>query len=540
MSIQPVRLNLTSASFPLISTNIGRSGFTRMRDDTNYVITNQYSGSQADRDIGIPMPMYMHNVIPTTQGLKSVGYEKILTGLRGIKHFDKVIMLRSKDERKNFFVPAGGRNYILGAANPTNWTSFQFPALYNGQVTHAYINGRTFVCYERMGVFEYDPILNNFTAVPFNGIVSSGFFGITNANNYLIAWDANTVYWSSAIDATEFTPSLSTTSGSGKVQSARGAIVCCLPIHDGFIVYTTANAVAVTFTGNARFPWAFRELPGSAGIANSEHVTYDANYDSHFAWTTSGMMELTKQKATPIWPEVTDFLTERYYETFTDVPELGREDYDFATAWSSATQHWEATPYGDAPFVQRFLVNPVRVKMNFLGTRYITVSYGPEQTLTHVLVYDVALQRWGKLKIYHSDIFQWVKPNLKGGEIEPRRSFGILSPNGAIRIVDFDEDAIAQDSVLLYGKLMGQRGKRIQLSAIEVENIRPESNFTIRVLPSTTGKTYERQVVPLRTIAANNFSRYQCRTTGVNHCLLATGQFNLNTLQIEYTLVGGR
>lgn len=537
MAIQTSRLNITAATFPLISTNFGRSGITRMRDDTNYVITNQYSGAQADRDIGIPMCIYMHNVIPTTQGLKSVAFKEVIRPQSNEDEFDKIILLRSQDELKNFFVPAAGKNFILAATNPESWTSYKFPTLYNGNVTHAYINGKTYICYERYGVFEYDALLNSFQAVNFNGIVTNGIGGITSANNYLVMWDSDTVYWSSAIDQLDFTPSLSTTAGSGKVQSARGAIVCCLPIHDGFVVYTTANAVVGTFTGNIRFPWSFREIPGSAGISTSEHVTYDANYDTHFAWTTSGMQEISKQKAIVIWPEVSDFLTERYFEDYTGA-DNNNINTDVAEAFSSRTQLWQKEVWNLKTFQQRLLKNDMRVKLNFLGSRYVVVSYGPEKFLTHMLIYDIALQRWGKLRIKHSDVFQWVKPNYKYNSIEPRKNFGILKPDGSIVIADFDEASEAKDSVILYGRLMGLRGRSMQLNAIEFENVQQSKKFNCKVLTSFDGKNYERLEQPLETIASDDLRRFQLRATGINHCILMEGTFNLNTLQIEFTLRG--
>jgi hypothetical protein len=137
-------------------------------------------------------------------------------------------------------------------------------------------------------------------------------------------------------------------------------------------------------------------------VLDPEHVTFDTNYDTHFAWTSSGMLEINKQKAIPIWPEVTDFLTENYYE------------------YAEGTQ-----------LKQIFLKDKMRIKLAFLGARYVIISYGPK-TLEYALIFDIALRRWGKLKIPHVDWFPWVSPSYKYNELEARKSFGVLQADGTI------------------------------------------------------------------------------------------------------------
>lgn len=533
------RLNLTGAAFPLLSTKLGSSVMARHEYDTNYVISNEYSGTQADRDIGIPTHMYMHNIVPTTYGVKSIGFEEVVGSLGDdYRVFDKMLLLRAQDETKVFFSPARGRNYILGAVNPNAWVSFPFPALQNGRVTHAYVNGKTYIAYQQQGMYEYDPVLNTFTIVNPIGIVGSSVHGVCNANNYLIVWDSTTVYWSSAIDALEFTPSLSTTSGSGKVQAARGAIVCCLPIHDGFIVYTTANAIVANFTGNTRFPWSFKEIPGSAGIVDPEHVTYDSNYDVHFAWTTSGMLQVDKQRAVQVWPEVSDFLTERTIEY--DI--VGQTLEDYAPYWASETQILKATEAIKNFLMRVEFAENLRVKLTFLGSRYIFISYGAPNTdeFLYALVYDLALKRWGKIKIPHVDFFTWVKPNYKYNAIEPKKSIGVLGRDGKISVVDFGATTQAKDSLYMFGRIKPRRERVSTLHSIRLETVPQNSNFNIKVLSSTINNIYPKMTNPILAIRSNDFRKYNLRTTGFDHILVLRGTFDLSNCEIEFSLAGVR
>lgn len=77
------------------------------------------------------------------------------------------------------------------------------------------------------------------------------------------------IAWSSLIDPTDFTPSLVTGAGGGAVQGAKGDIVCCVSHTIGLVIYTNQNAVAAPTSGNARYPFNFRELVASGGIASS-------------------------------------------------------------------------------------------------------------------------------------------------------------------------------------------------------------------------------------------------------------------------------
>ena len=69
------RLNTSQTAFPFISTMFGRSILQRNREDSNLPLGRPMSELNDDRDIGIPSIIYMHNVMPTSQGFSGVEYK---------------------------------------------------------------------------------------------------------------------------------------------------------------------------------------------------------------------------------------------------------------------------------------------------------------------------------------------------------------------------------------------------------------------------------------------------------------------------------
>jgi hypothetical protein len=526
-----IRLNLTAAYIPLCVSFSGQQTVVRNVEDTNYVITNAYSGEGADKDLGIPMVIYGENILPTIQGMQSISYKQQTQPLGNgqISNFNEAIILRDKNESRTLFCPANGTNYIL---NNGAWLSFPFPLKNSGMVTHAYSNQRTFIFYANTGAYEYT--INGFSRVTLAGLEVANISGITNANNYLIAWDSKRIYYSSAINPTDFIPSLSSGAGSEFVTKVRGAIVCCLPTADGFIIYTTANAVLATYTDNIRYPWRYKEIEGSAGINKPEHVSYDANYSGHFVWTESGLMMYSQGKASIIFPEITDFISNKLVEEY--IGETGKQNHvNEAAVFSSETQDFHSRPYGDNGIVEYHLLNQAHVKLTFVGSRYFAFSYGyRNKHYDWVIVYDFGLRRFGKLKIHHSDCFHSVP--TPGSELVPKEIFGFLQPNGAVVLVDFS-DMATDGGVLLLGRIQHTRGKLLEVQETELSSSRP-SDITLHILPSNDGKNFLPAVLPQEAIKERNYSRWHSRVT-VKNCVLAIkGTFNLVDTLLKVVVKG--
>jgi hypothetical protein len=536
MPVKTIRLNLTAAYIPLCVSFSGQQTAVRSVEDTNYVITNAYSGEGADKDLGIPMVIYGENILPTIQGMQSVSYkEEVLANqLRPSEtRFDRAIILRDKNETRYLFSPGNGTNLVL--KNKT-WLEFPFPVRNSGMVTHAYSNQRTFIFYANTAAYEYKlgGVNGTFSRVPLKGLEVQNITGITNANNYLIAWDSKRIYYSSAIDPTDFVPSLSSGAGSEFVTKVRGAIVCCLPTSDGFIIYTTANAVLATYTDNIRFPWRYKEIEGSAGINKPEHVSFDANYSGHFVWTESGLMMYLKDKASIIFPEITDFIANKLVEEY--IGDTGKQNHQNETAvFASETQDFSSKPYGDNGIVEYHLLNQAHVKVTFLGSRYFAFSYGYRtKYLDWVIVYDFGLRRFGKLKIRHTDCFHSIP--TPGSDLVPKDIFGFLQPDG--RVVNIDFSDMKQDTgVLLLGRIQHTRGQLLEINSVELSSTRP-SDTAIQLLPSNDGKNFMPAEFPQEVIKERNYTRWHSRVTAKNFALVIRGTYSLVDALIDVIVKG--
>jgi hypothetical protein len=537
MSTHVFRLNLTSAAFPLLSRYGGRSIYTRGRTDTNYVVSNGYSGTYADRDMGIPMPIYMENVLPTTYGFKAVGYAEHKSKTSN-PYFNTCFSLRSSKENTYLFSPAQGKNYISKSGQNT-WQSFPFATAIAGQVTVAYIHQKTYVCYARNGVYEYDETTDTFNQVVLTGITANKLEGITSANNYMVAWTQDTVYWSSPLSSLDFTPSLSTAAGSEQVNAVKGKIVACTPIADGFIIYTTSNAVTARYTGNDKFLWNFVEVAGSSGITSIEHVAYDSNAELHYNWATTGLFltDLRSPKgATSVqfMPEISDFLLDTLQEEY-----VGNNNNlsvtNVSEVWSGETQSYPGYTVGENNLVEYRLGNKPQVKLAHIANRYLCISYSAKNSavFSYCLVFDTALKRLGKLKIEHTDCFESTQAT---GDLF--NAIGFLQKDGAILTVN-SSTVSSFNSVFLFGKVQHSKEKMLTLFGVEVENA-TDTNSQLSILTSLDGKNFLPDKHPLPTILTKNLQKYQCRITGINHSFKITGDFHLVSLQGTATTYGDR
>ena len=71
-----IRLHVKTAHIPTLSSHVGSNLAVRSRSDSDYIITDAYTGTAANEEIGISQIAYAHNVLPANFGVKSVGYEQ--------------------------------------------------------------------------------------------------------------------------------------------------------------------------------------------------------------------------------------------------------------------------------------------------------------------------------------------------------------------------------------------------------------------------------------------------------------------------------
>ena len=511
MSQVTYRANLSAKSFPFISANWGRTIIVPQYDNTY----NRVLASQADRDadVGIPQVYYCHNVMPHGQGFQTVGYT-ILTPGPGLGHiFAHIYLLRAVNDTKHYLVQANNGDLYL--FNGTTWT-FLFNKPF-AQITVAYVSGNTYIYISNIdftgaacagGCYIYDPVTPTINVQALTAVPIGTPLGIVGSAGYLILYNSTQVAWSSTIDPTDFTPSLVTGAGYGSVEGTRGTIVGLVSHTLGFFVYTTANVVVGLYSGNSRFPFNFREIVGSGGISSLSSVSVDANTGNQYAYTTSGLQLISSTQTQTIFPEVTDFISGQTFE-----------DYDTITD----------------TFVTQTISTTLLKDITVISDRYLVISYGVT-ALTHALVYDFILQRWGKLRIEHVKCFEYRLPNAGVTEI-PRQSIAFLQTDGDIRRVNFSTEANwdpGYTTVIFLGKYQFVRQRLLQLDEVHIENVSPKGTFSVTNLYALDGKNTQAENGYLLD-SAGEYRHYGfSNSIGVNHSLRIKGQILLESLVLVF------
>jgi hypothetical protein len=552
MATQKFRGALRSASFPLVSTMQGRTVVQAQLDlGTQRQQRTPAGGAEAAiSDPDIPQILYCENVIPTGEGYMSVKFVETLVGIPGSSAFDSVINLRDSDERTFPYSPAGGLNYIFKAATNSWISTNPNTALAGRTITRAFVNGRTFICFSGMGVYEYDSGTDALVHLTLIGLTDAAVSGIGGSSNYLLAYDTTTIYWSSLINPLDFVPSLITGAGFAVPQDVRGNITAILGTNGGFVIYTPVNAVAAVFSNNSRSPFNYKEITNAGGVMSYEQVSSEQSSGIQYAWTSNGLQKITLQTSEPVSGEVNDFLTGRVYE-----------DYDRVTNRLILTQ---------APTTE------FSIKVAYISGRCLVLSYSVDGsgTYQYALLYDTTLKRWGKLKIEHVDCFAYRPPALVGdlsyddlvttgyddlgitaydglatGIVTApasKRAIGFLSADGTVKVLvaDYNKDT-AEDGVIIFGKFQLIRARLFTLQTADFEGGYADAvdgNSLVRATAMATLDGANMDVVAdMKLLRATRFThKFAKRITGTNVSIALDGSFALSSYLIEGEMDGDR
>lgn len=530
------RANLSADDIPLLSASQGQTVIVGKFDQDYTLDSNPNNVQRLQKEKQIADAYYAHNVLPTGEGYRSIGFLDKIAGVVGETSFDRIFTLRDINENKSFFSPAGGANFIFDKNRITWQSTNPLVAQENTLVTVAYLSGETYIYYSKVGCFKYDKVLQQLVPVVLTGLVAAQVNGICSANGFMLAWDdLNNVYRSQSASPLNFTPDSSLGSGAGVPEDIRGKIVILLPISNGFIVYTTANAVGATFQQNIRYPFIFKEIEGSSGLISVDHVSWQDNLGEHYFWSKAGLLKVNKSKAMPVFPKITDFLVAKIFE-----------DFDTTTNTFTISK----------------LLSQLNVKVTSVGSKYVVISYGIDQ-FTHAIIYDLAYKRFGKVKIDHVDCFNYYSPNLSGDlswdglqdltwddlglttwdqlgtqiqtADQPKEIVAFMNNDGSISIINFELTHVTGDvGVLVLGKYQFSRANLLCLDEIAIENIEPGSDFELVLLTSLDGKNTKYTSRPFNDINQGQFRHYQTDKTGKNHSLVAKNTFNISSLQLVF------
>jgi hypothetical protein len=402
-----------------------------------------------------------------------------------------------------------GAVYTL-ASGATIWNLVSAPIFSTttdlaNNVTIGTVNGISYLFYKGLSAVKYNSSTNTFVPVTLTALALADVIGIVASSGYLIAYTKDAIAWSSTIDPTDFAPSEVTGAGGGKLADIAGNVVFVATNTLGVIIYTTANAVAGTYTGNAKYPFKFREIRSAKGVARASLVAYEANSDSQFVYSKSGLQAITSAQAEIVLPEVTDFITDGVIE-----------DYN------TSTNQYEYTS-GDA----------MLIKLTFIASRYLIISYGLTE-YTHALIFDISLKKLGRLKVTHVDIFEF----LGDPQVPDKQFIAVALASGEVKLVELSAKSDNSNGVLILGKLQLTLSKYLMLHGAELEGVEESSAFTLGSQVSLDGTSFT--VVMGNVLeSSGRFRSYGFRATGKNHSLVLTGKFSLRTAQIVCSAAGG-
>ena len=511
--------------------------------DQNIRVPERFYGEISSADFGVPQLIYCENVMPAGEGLISTSFVDVLPALPAAPaQFDQILQLRDFDENIVYLVPAMGVNYIYKQGS-TGWAaSATPPAPVSAAVSRAYVNGRTFVCYAGLGVYEYNATTGVLDKKTLTGITDAEVMYITQSSNYLIAASRLQVAWSSLVDPLDFTPSTSTGAGNNIPQDLKGPITAVWGVPGGFLIFTSRNCVAATYSTNVRAPFIFREVDNAGGVESYEQLTTETSSAKVYAWTTGGLQSVNLRAAEPLFPEVSDFLAGKYWEQ-----------------WNPLTkQIVGARSAGD-----------FRVKLAHVSSRYLVISYGrPFEQFEFALIHDLALKRWGKVRLPHVDatFFTYLPSGADRSyqqaldanedytdyadtayaDLIPREtlestvkdSLVFMQADGRCVQLVMDYRDRESNAVMILGRYQMRRERAISLQTFQVDHVK--SNWDLRVTAQATLDGAEDGVqIPGALIEATSRTRtYGFDFAARNFTLILEGTFEAKDLTLNCTDAG--
>ena len=498
------KIGLQNSVFPMLSEQMSRT------------IIGSTAGEAPAKD-DRPHVAYCHNVMPSKEGMDSVGFLSVIPPAflpSGFALTDARVIYGDAKSRIYLAWDTIGNVYAL-LTGATTWLVLPLTVPSTGgssftteSVTIGTVNGVSYIVYAGISAFTYNEVTNKLDAVILTGLTIADILGVVASSGYLIAYTAQAIAWSSTIVPTDFVPSKTTGAGGGNVANIAGSILFATSNTLGILIYTDANTVAGTYTGNVQFPFKFREVDDSKGGISLDRVAYEANSTEQYVYSKAGLQAVTSRVAKTLLPEVTDFLAGKRFEDYNETTNL-----------------YEITDLSPTTTMQK--------KIKLIASRYLVISYGIT-SFTHALVFDIVLNKLGKLRITHTDCFEYV-----GAQSEiSKESVAFLLSTGGVKVLDFAVSATS-NGVLILGKLQFIRSHLITLHGVEVENVASTSALAISSQASLDGKNFT-LVSGTLVKTATNLRDHTFRSTAKNHSLVFLGQFNLVTALVRYTVAGRR
>lgn len=560
MAVVRPKLAINNAVIPWLSAHAQRPVINAQLDAAPRT-PRVFMGTDDNADYNMANVIYAENVMPAVHGIKSVGFVDLATP-HVTGEFDTVFPLRDADENVVLFSPAHGENFFYDAESDT-WTGRTFTAIFGdppttgdpttARVTYAYVDGKTFVCYARLarGAVDYSIMQWNSTSktlTPAGSIIQNLPFavgeidGIASSSGYLLVWSGLTVAWAffngTAFEFSTYANGQFTGSGYQIPEDIQGPITAIVGMAGGFVAFTARNAISASYHAQTiSAPWVFKEIPDAGGLESYEQATVEGSLSKVMAYTSAGIQAITLNSAEHAHPGLADFITNHRVE-----------EYNFTT---------HQVTHG-ALDLDCF------VKITAVGNRYVVVSYGYYPGIySYALVYDLALQRWGKIRLRHRDCFSYTYQATEGNltysalldvsyeelgdtpydgltavnsVITPaQRALAFMTERGGIKLASWSARSEEDEAVAIIGRVQIARMRNIQLNRIELDGFKQGD---IYVQASTNGRSVS-SLWPTVTVEEEaDYRLVGCLVDCKNFNIVLEGSFELSSVVVEVTPSG--
>lgn len=571
MAINRFKVPLNNARMPLVSTKAQRAVMVPSMDAAPRT-PRIFMGADESIDYGLPQIVYAENVMPSAEGIRSVGYLPIIAASTA-DDFDQIFALRDADENTVLYSPSHGKNYIYDKAAGA-WSSRTFADIFGSgvdttspntpataRVSYAYVDGKTFVCYSRLirtdtapaepadaSIMVWNPAtkqLDPAGALIANLDIPIGQIdGISSSNGYLLVYSGLTIYWApfsgTAFDFSIYANGAFTGAGFQIPEDIQAPITAVTSLPGGFVMFTSKNAIAANYHSQTiSAPWAFRAIPDGGGVESYEQVTVEGSRGAVVAYTTTGVQRISLNSSEEVFPDLSDFIAGRHIE---------RYDFGLQTLRQGSTSI------------------DFYVKLSNIANRYTVFSYGTYPGVySFALVYDIALKRWGKLRLVHRDCFYY-SFGVQTGDmtysmlgdvtyadmgtltydsttqqsnaiVAAQHGLAFLKRTGEVVLADWGMNvrATEDEAVAVIGRIQLSRSANVQLNRVEAEGL---SSGRLAIQPSYNGRDLQatEQLVVIESgpdyLLAGGM--IDCK----NFNVIVEGTFNLSTLILEASATG--
>ena len=557
MSQYPYRSSIDTVALPFTSRYCGRTIIQPQLDQ--YQQANISGGiTDITANKGIPEVFYIHDVLPTRQGIKSVAYQKVLKGLPNVNTFDRIQSVRDSANNIGFLgTTTDGRSFLLSTFLTTWVEVTPAGAPSTSEISVANVTGQSYVCYPKFGIYTVDLVSGTLTTAAIswgatvndagNTVNSSMIISITDCYNFLLATDGYTLYNSSATNPLDFDVSqgLITGATSQVPTDIQGPIIVLVKIGIGFGIFTNTNIVSGQWSNNIQYPWVLRSVPNSGGIDSISKITKGGPDGTVYAYTSAGLQQISVLKSELVFGTLTDYLSSRFYEDWDDVNLV--------------------------PF-ETILGADMTIRVQWTGNRYLVISYGP-LNLEQAYVYDSSLKQWGKLRIPHACIVDFIVKadgnrlsysnevnnsysslysiaydeltSVSQNPASVKRTMGILQNDGTVLVPVMDEYNFTANAVALIGYYRLIRQNLLAIQQISVENIDTQNYaFNLSVISSQLDSAIQTTTVfdsySINVEGASSIRVLYGYSVGIDHSILLQGSFSIISLEFWFTLDGRR